>query len=241
MNKHALTYIAGVILLATMLFVLTLFQRSNDIANGQLLIAALLLLLATGSQLGKVLYKSNGEKGKSTSWYTPLLSFMFAGVLVLPPYMLVALVVIPHLAEWAIERIRNTPFLRQWYIQPFNIATHIICSLLAWQIYGAVAPRLESWLSMPIFDKLIASALAGLIYLIINHYLVGQAMVLACNVSWLESGVLDMKNAGVDAMFLAAGVGTSLLLQFTPYIVIPIILGLLYLQRRFAVAMVKSA
>lgn len=241
MNKHALTYIAGVILVATMLLVLTLFQRSSGVARNQLIIAALLLLLATGSQLGKVLYKSNGEKGKSTSWYTPLLSFMFAGVLVLPPYMLVALVVIPHLAEWAIERVRNTPFLRQWYIQPFNIATHIICSLLAWQMYVVVAPALATGLSMPLLAKLITSALAGLIYLVINHYLVGQAMVLACNVSWIESGVLDMKNAGVDAMFLAAGVGTSLLLQFTPYIVIPIVLALTYFQRRFAVAMVKSA
>lgn len=201
----------------------------------------MLLLLATGSQLGKVLYKSDGEKGRSTSWYTPLLSFMFAGVLVLPPYMLVALVVIPHLAEWAIERARNTPFLRQWYIQPFNIATHIICSLLAWQLYVAVVPMIEGWLSSLLITKLMASALAGLIYLVINHYLVGQAMVLACNVSWFESGVLNMKNAGVDAVFLAAGVGTSLLLQFTPYIVIPIILALMYLQRRFAVAMVQSA
>ena len=241
MNKHALTYIAGVIFIAAMLLTLTLFQHYNGIANSQLLIAALLLLLATGSQLGKVLYKSDGEKGKSTSWYTPLLSFMFAGVLVLPPYMLVALVVIPHLAEWAIERARNTPFLRQWYIQPFNIATHIICSLLAWQLYVVVVPMITGWLLSSLMAKLMASALAGLIYLVINHYLVGQAMVLACNVSWLESGVLDMKNAGVDAMFLAAGVGTSLLLQFTPYIVIPIILALMYLQRRFAVAMVKAA
>lgn len=241
MNKNALIYILCVIALGAALSLITVRQIDCCVTSNQYLLALFLVLLATGSQLGKVLYKSRGETGSGTSWYTPLLSFIFAGVFVLPPYMLVAVVVVPHLMEWAIERARKTPFLRAWYIQPFNIATHIICSLLAWEIYVVTTPILTTLLPGNLAAKLLASMLAGLVYLIMNHYLVGQVMVLACQVTWMQSGVLNLKNAACDAGFLLAGVGTALLMTLTPLVVLPLITLLLFMQRRLAVTLVRSS
>lgn len=241
MNKNALIYILSIIALGTALCFVTVRQIDCCAAPNDYLLALFLVLLATGSQIGKVLYKSQGETGSGTSWYTPLLSFIFAGVFVLPPYMLVAVVVVPHLVEWAIERARKTPFLRAWYIQPFNIATHIICSLLAWEIYVVATPMLTTLLPSNLAAKLLASVLAGLVYLIMNHYLVGQVMVLACRVTWMQSGVLNLKNAACDAGFLLAGVGTALLMTLTPLVVLPLITLLLFMQRRLAVTLVRSS
>jgi len=62
--------------------------------------------------------------------YYPSMVFLFAGVLLLPAPLFILLVVIPHLIEWAKKRWTNSTSLRDWYIQPFNIAVHIISGVL---------------------------------------------------------------------------------------------------------------
>lgn len=242
MKKQAWVYVLGVIAVGVALSLLALlasFQIKFD-SSDKLLIAILLVALATVGQVGKVSYLSKGTTSSGTSWYTPLLAFLFAGVLVLPPYMLVVLILVPHLAEWAIERVRKTDFLKAWYIQPFNIATHLICGLVAWELYTLVTPLICTSLDDVMCGRLVASVIAGGVYLLMNHYLVGQALVLACGVSWVQSGVLNLKHTAVDAAFMLGGLAISMLLQFTPLVVLPIALAMTYAQRRIAISLVKS-
>ncbi len=240
MKKQAWVYVLSVIVIGVILALTASLQIKINSSN-ETLAAALLVALATLGQLGRVMYMSTGDSGQGTSWYTPLLAFMFAGVLVLPPYLLVALIVVPHLVEWAIERTRKTNFLKAWYIQPFNIATHLICGLGAWQLYALLNYYICTPAMDPMCGRLIAAVLAGGMYLVINHYLVGQALVLACGVSWVQSGVLNIKNAACDGAFLIGGLITSLLIQFTPLVVVPILLLMTVVQRRIAVSLVKSS
>lgn len=240
MNKSASIYTYSVIALGLALFLFVLLQTGCCAQSNDYVLAACLIIVATGSQIGKVLYESRGESSNGTSWYTPLLSFMFAGALVLPPYMLVVLVAIPHFVEWAVERTRKTPFLRAWYIQPFNIATHIICCLVTWEIYLWIMPMLTGMLTNDLAAKLLTSALAGLAYLVVNHYLVGQVMVLACRITWGQSGVLNLKNAACDAGFLLVGVITALAINFSALIGLLLIIPLLFVQRRLAVTLVSA-
>ena len=68
--------------------------------------------------------------------------FFFAGVLLLHPFLFVLLIIIPHLVEWAKERLVNGPHLRAWYIQPFNIAVHIIAGFGAHYTYQFVEAQI---------------------------------------------------------------------------------------------------
>src|ERR1043165_6680575 len=89
-----------------------------------------LTLLATLSQLFQV------EVPGRQSYY-PHTAFFFAGVLLLPPPLFVLLVTVPHLAEWVKEHVLKGPHLRSWYIQPFNIATHIVAGSAAYWLFQA--------------------------------------------------------------------------------------------------------
>ena len=93
MKKQAWVYVLGVIGIGVILALLASMQIKFDNLN-EALAAVLLVVLATLGQLGKVVYLSKEGTAQGTSWYTPLLAFIFAGVLVLPPYMLVALIVV---------------------------------------------------------------------------------------------------------------------------------------------------
>ena len=239
MNKRAWAYVISVIVVGVALALAASLQVEAAGAQN-VLVAILLLALATLGQLGKVVYTSRGITTSGTSWYTPLLAFMFAGVLVLPPYMLIALIAVPHLVEWAVERVRKTDFLKAWYIQPFNIATHIICALAAWEIYNITTPQICNMVGDGMCGRVFAAFLAASVYLVVNHYLVGQALVLACKITWMQSGVLNVRNTACDAAFLIGGLAISLLMQFSPLVIIPIILLMILAQRQMAVSLVKS-
>jgi hypothetical protein len=120
--------------------------------------------------------------------------------------MIVALVAFPHEVEWLLERARKTPFLRSWYIQPVNFATHLVCSLAAWATFVAT----RSQLTVPV-----AATVAAFVYLTVNHYLVGQVLVLA-------------------------GICTAALIHASPVVAIPIVLLLIFAQRQVARTLVSS-
>lgn len=232
LSKKATLYIGGVIVLGAALSLTSQLRIEWRAASSELLVAMVMVALAAASLFGKVVFMSRADARNATSWYTPLLGILFAGSLVLSPQMIVALVAFPHVVEWLLERARKTPFLRSWYIQPFNFATHLVCSLAAWGTYVAA----HSHMSMPV-----AAIVAAFVYLTVNHYLVGQVLVLACKMRWVESGVLNAKNLAADGAFLVAGIGTAALIHVSPVIAIPIVLLLILAQRQLARALVHSA
>ena len=96
-------------------------------------------VLATLAQLFKALFRSDQKSERGTTTYTPKLIVLFAGIYLLPPPLLVMLVVIPHLVDWVKERLTKSANLAKWYIQPFNIATHLLAGLAAGLPSGAAA------------------------------------------------------------------------------------------------------
>src|SRR5947209_6789020 len=96
---------------------------------------ALLAVLATLPQLFKA------EAPNHVLFYASPV-FFFAGVLLLPPRLIVLLIALPHVVEWIRERIRHSPHLRAWYLQPFNVAMYTIAALGAHATYTALATSL---------------------------------------------------------------------------------------------------
>src|SRR3954447_25188785 len=108
-TRQAWIYIWAVLGVAALLTVVGFFASTIN-ADDWLPFAGLTLLACLAQ-----LYEAEAPGRQS---YYPHLVFFFAGVLLLPPPLFVLLVTIPHVAEWAKERMAKGPHLKAWYIQP---------------------------------------------------------------------------------------------------------------------------
>src|SRR5512136_1156949 len=140
MTRRAWAYVIGVMLVGGVLSGLAILASP-------ILIPANLLTFVVLTALTILTQFFEAEAPGRQSYY-PHLVFVFAGLLLLPPLLFVLLVAIPHLVEWIRKRLANSPLLRAWYIQPFNIATHIIAGIAARQAFTALVPAATS-LSTP--------------------------------------------------------------------------------------------
>jgi diguanylate cyclase (GGDEF)-like protein len=187
-------------------------------------------LLATVAQLFK-------SEAPTHQLYHPTLGFSIALVLLFDPGWYVLLVLLTHLLEWAKEALTRGQHLRDWYIQPFNISMHIICGLLAWLVFHQINPAPGE------LDSLRAMAGAGLgaiVYVTLNHLLVGEVLVLARGVSWKESGILDFENLSTDFVMLALGFVFANLVIQNPWLVVPALTPLYLIYRALAIPILKQ-
>lgn len=170
--------------------------------------------------------------------YYPSYVFFFAGVLLLHPALLAVLVATPHIIELVKDRIVSSDLRRAWYVQPFNIAMHIVAGFMARLIYsglhdGAVALFLPQ-------QAMIAVTSAALAYVVINNFLLGAALVLARGISWRESGVLDLENLLSELILLCLGYVVAILWQLNPWFILPAISPLALMYRALTVPRLKQ-
>ncbi|MBC8263539.1 MAG: diguanylate cyclase [Anaerolineales bacterium] len=228
MSRRAWAYIWSVLLAGAVLSGLALPGLAQS--TSQWLTFATLVILAIFAHL----FKARGAGHEA--WHANLV-FLFAGVLLLHPSLFVLLVIIPHLVEWARERLVNSPSLRNWYIQPFNIAGHIIAGSAAGWVHTALNGDTAVFLTP---SSVFAVTVAALTYVVLNHVLVAQALVLARGVSWRESGILDIENLLTDLILLVMGAVVAVLWQLNPWLIIPALSPLVLIQRALMVPKLKK-
>lgn len=227
MSRRAWVYIWGV--LATGSLLSGLAFSAPPASSQQWLTFAALMLFATLSQF----FEAEAPGRQS---YYPHTIFFFAGVLLLPPSLFALLILVPHLIEWAKERLHNSTHLRAWYIQPFNISVHIIAGFTAYWIHGVLNPS-ASAISL---ESAIAATLAALAYVVLNHFLIGLALVLARGVSWRESGVLEFDNLLTDFIMIYLGSIVAVLWSLNPFLIIPALLPLVLMYRALMIPALKQ-
>src|SRR5215218_9052517 len=139
MSHRAWAYIWGVLVTGALLSLLALMEF-QPLAQSELLTFVVLVAMGTIAQLFEA------EHGKQS--YYPHFVFFFAGVILLPQFLFVFLVTIPHVIEWAKSRLTKSQHLRSWYIQPFNIATHIMAGSVAHVAYSYVESTADPMLTL---------------------------------------------------------------------------------------------
>ncbi len=196
MSATAKAYVGGMIaagLLLTLLVALT--PQHYSAGPGIWATFAALTLLATASQLFKV------EAPNHVLFYTTPI-FLFAGVLLLPPVLIVLLVIIPYLVAWAKERLSNSPHYRAWYLQPFNMAMNSITGLVSYCLYTQLCMGLSG-------NAATAGAIAGiaaaLAYVLINHIILSLALVLARDIPWRETSLHNISSLLNDVVLNCLG------------------------------------
>lgn len=168
--------------------------------------------------------------------YYPHLVFFFAGVLLLPAALFVPLVAVPHTAEWAKERLLKGPHLRAWYIQPYNIASHLLAGFVAYLVYGALGAHSVASYSLMSVAVVTAAALA---YVLVNHLLVGLALVYARNMTWRGTGVLGLDNFLPDFVLSYLGYIVAVLFTLSPWLAVPALAPLALIYRVFMLFRIK--
>lgn len=189
----------------------------------------LLATLATGSQLFK-------SEAPYYQVYHPSLVFFFAGILILQPAGFVLLVVIAHLAEWVKEQFVSQGGLREWYLQAFNTAMHIVIGTLVRMLYLEINPNYEI---IGTLYALIGAGVVACVYVALNHLMVGEAVVLTRGVPWKETGVLEIENLATDFVLAMFGFVSATLMTINAWLILPAIAPLYLINRSLGVPQLK--
>jgi diguanylate cyclase (GGDEF)-like protein len=168
--------------------------------------------------------------------YHPSLVFFFAGILVLQPAGFVLLVIIAHVAELLKERLLYEKDLRDWYLQPFNAGMHILVGSLARLLYLEINPNYEM---IGTVYALVGAAVVAIVYVALNHLMVGEVVVLTRKVSWRETGVLNIENLATDFVLAMFGFVSAILMTFNAWLILPTIAPLYLINRALSVPELK--
>ncbi len=218
-SRGAWIFILSVLLLGTILIGWSLLLSAPS--TSQWSTFAVLTTLAILSQLVRMFW-SNQNVGQAK------LVALFAGIFLLPLSLFVLLVIIPHLWEWVQARLVKNSSPRRWYVQLFNIATHVIAGIAAHWIAVGWRPTMTTF-GAP--SSLFAAIAAITVYLIINELLSVAVIVLAQGIPWQESGILDAENLLSDAVLVCLGYILTVLWNLTPWL-LPLALAPLVLIYR---------
>lgn len=197
----------GFVLMAGMLLSILAFPGFLN-AGDQLYLFLILVVLTTITHLVSVIGPSH------EAWNANLL-FLCAGFLLLHPFFFVLLVVIPHSIEWAKQRITKSKRLSKWYIQPFNMAGHIIAGSAARQALVAIQGGADLALT-PI--GILAVIGATLTYVLVNHFQIATIISLARRIPLRDSGILDISNLLTDWILLLMGGTCALAWTVSPWL-----------------------
>jgi len=227
MDRRAWAYICGVLALATGLALQAGISFRH--AHPHWVLVELLLVLAVGAQLFKV------EAPNHVLFYaTPI--FLFAGAVLLDPLLLFVLIVASHLAEWLKERWIGSNNLKLWYLQPFNVAMFWIAGRAAQVVLGAM----EGHHAATGVWQVAAVMLAALVWLSINHGLLGYALVLARGVSWRESGQLDRDSLMSDLVLVCVGSTVAVVWPLQPWFILPTLAPIVFMYRALMIPQLKQ-
>ncbi|MDQ6695686.1 MAG: diguanylate cyclase [Chloroflexota bacterium] len=227
MSHRAWAYIWSVLIAAVALAGFSVLHFTLSVQ--ELYTFGALTVLATIAQLFEA------EHGKQS--YYPHYVFFFAGIIVLQPTLFVLLVAIPHLIEWGKERVVKGPHLRNWYIQPFNIAMHVLAGMVARWTFQAVQDNSGALLTL---SPVLSAAIAVCAYVTVNHLCVGQALVLARNVSWRQSKVLDIQSIMPDLVMSLLGYVVAILWERNPWLLLPALSPLVLMYQALMVPQLKE-
>ncbi len=193
MSTRAWRFVFAILIAGTLATVGALFQFG--IPPNEILTFGVLTVCATTAQLLRI------DALNHQSYYATLI-FVYAAALSLSPSLFALLVIISYCAEWAKERWRKSDTLAQWYLQPFNITTVILAGFVVYILLRLGDPE-RTLFSTPLAT--FTSIFGALVFVLFNHMLVGQAVVLARGKTWRQFAVIDVDGFFIDLVLLLMG------------------------------------
>ncbi len=180
------------------------------------------------------LFKANVPNRKL---YYATFVFVFAGLLLLHPFLFAMLVIISYSIEWAKERLIHSTDLRDWYLQPFNIAMVIISGATARVVITLLTPDVLA----PLGPASVGVVLLGVVsYVAANQVLLALALVLARGMAWSQVVRVDGENIQADLIHTLLGYIVALAWKTDPWLILPALSPLLLTYRALNVPQLRK-
>lgn len=223
MSWRAWCYLWSVLLTATVFS--TLAWLNTTVTPDEWPAFAVLLLLTTIAQTNQV-------RLPNRVYYSASPIFIFASLILLDPGLLILVITLPRIVEWIKVRITKSTLLRNWYIQPFNIAKGIIAASIAQSFYTTIVPDPVAFGQLKVG---VVAVSAALVYTLLNELLLGTTLFLARNISWRESGLLTVKSWLPDVIMTLIGLTVAVQWTINPWLILPALAPLILIQRAFMI------
>jgi hypothetical protein len=217
-----LSFVAKVYILGTILVGLGLIGWMALSLNWVNLGLYVLAALGAVAQTLKV-EGPNNKTNYSIAWFVYGFAFLAYGF---PAAMFV--IVVAHLVEWAWHKY-------PWFIQCFNIGNHVLAVFLAGLVFEFVSQG-QPASSLPGATALV---LANLVFVFMNHLLVGLVVKLARGQSLAESGVFGFLTLFLDFSILSMGAIAALLWAYNPFVSLVNVMPLYLLYNALRVPALK--
>lgn len=187
----------------------------------QLTILCVLITLATIAQFFEVRITDQRT-------YYPHNVFFFAGVLLLPPILLVPLYTIPLVIDAWRTAVRIKQQQLPWDDLSFNIAAHVLTGAAASWIYFTLNDTLINLFQI---GQVFAAIVAATTFVLGNHTLFRLADIVINNATWRQSAVWMTENLWTELIMAYLGYVVAVLWFVNPVMILPM-LGLMFLLQQ---------
>ncbi len=205
----------GLVAAVTAAFAVPLLPRIHTDTHGW---AAFLVLSSAAAVAQLFVVRTTRDQSYHTST-----AFLIAGILLLPPELVILMGAVQHIPEWFKHRYA-------WYIQSFNIFNFTLDGLAAWGTARLVLGHAPSWTGTGP-----RAALAGLaacvVFVVLNHVLMAAMLYLARGHHPNETGLFSAAMLSTEFVLASLGIGVAAFWNANPAL-IPFALAPLLLIHR---------
>jgi len=196
---------------------------------GQLASLCVLLSMATVSQFFEVRFHDDRS-------YYPHSVFFFAGVLLLPPFLLIPLVAIPLWLAMIRANKEGAYIGCYWCDLVLNVAVQILMGSSAHWLYFALNSHLNEMVEI---GQVFAALVAASVYVMGNHTLFRMADVVINTTSWRESGLWMADNLWTEFVMAYLGYIVAVLWFVNPVMILPMFGVLVLIQKALMLPKLK--
>ncbi len=154
---------------------------------------------------------------------------LIAALLLLPPWQFVLVVAISHLIEWVKERWTSSPLLRNWYIQPFNMAKVVLSGFAAYFVLDATLPVRPGGSQQIAFLAVLGVIIT---YVGVNQLLLGIVLYLARGIKFRDAGILR-DGLLIEIPLACIGYLAFYLLESSPYLGLLVLAPIVLIYQAF--------
>lgn len=207
---------------ATLALLITLITEMPSMPTGEELATLFVLVsMATVSQFFEVRF-SDGHS------YYPHSLFFFAGVLLLPPILLLPLFAIPLSLAVLRTQQQDDYYAGCWSDLVLNVAVYVLIGSSAHWLYVALNNHLNEMIEV---GQVFAALVAASVYVMGSHMLFRLANVVINKASWRESGLWLADNLWAEFIMTYLAYVVAVLWYVNPVMILPMFGVLVLIQK----------